>query len=266
MPKSVAVILGSAFEAAFLDHFAPEPVRLDTAFGGASVHAFKTPGKHPAYALFRHGLPHRLLPHQINYRANAAALRELDCGALLVNSSVGLLDARLPLFKPMLLTDLVMPDNRLPDGSACTSFVEPSAGQGHLVPREGLFSPALNRAIGALAPPGLPHPPETGELVFFYAGGPRTKTPAENRLLADSGVHVNSMTLAPEVILANELGIPCAGLVVGHKYSVPGVANPDGQGLADSLRDAREATAEILLEFLRRGEPVPFGNHIHRFE
>jgi len=176
------------------------------------------------------------------------------------------LDARLPLFKPMLLTDLVMLDNRLPDGSTCTTFVEPSPDQGHLVPREGLFAPALNRAIEALLPSRPPHPPETGELTFYYAGGPRTKTPAENRLLAGSGVHVNSMTLAPEVILANELGIPCAGLVVGHKYSVPGVANPDGQGLAESLREAREATADILLEFLRHGEPVPFPNHIHRFE
>ena len=35
-------------------------------------------------------------------------------GALLVTSSVGVLDAALPVFKPMLLTDLMMPDNRLP--------------------------------------------------------------------------------------------------------------------------------------------------------
>jgi len=262
---SVAVILGSAFDARFRQHFHEDPLRVETEFGTAEVHRFCAAGR-PAYAIFRHGQPHRLLPQQINYRANAAALRELDCGALLVNSSVGVLDARLPIFKPMLLTDLVMLDNRLPDGSTCTMFVEPSDGQGHLVPREGLFSPALNRAVEALAPPGLPHPPETGELVFFYAGGPRTKTPAENRLLAGSGVHVNSMTLAPEVILANELGIPCAGLVVGHKYSVPGVANPDGQGLAESLHEAREATAEILVEVLKHGTPVPFGNHIHRFE
>ena len=33
------------------------------------------------------------------------------------------------------------------------------------------------------------------------------------------GADVNSMTLAPEVILASELLIPCSGLVVGHKYS-----------------------------------------------
>ncbi|MGJ3243589.1 MAG: 5'-methylthioadenosine phosphorylase [Opitutales bacterium] len=264
MPSSVAVILGSAFETGFPEHFEPEPIRVPTPFGTASLLVCKGTDR-PAYALFRHGLPHRLLPHQINYRANAAALRELDCGALLVNSSVGVLDERLPLFEPMLLTDLVMLDNRLPDGTACTLFTGPTTDQGHLVPRDGLFSTALNRQIEGLAPPGLPRHPETGDLVFYYAGGPRTKTPAENRLLAEQGVHVNSMTLAPEIILANELGIPCAGLVVGHKYSVPGVANPDGADLSDSLRRARGATERILLDFLRSGEAVPFGNHIHRF-
>jgi len=262
---TVAVILGSAFDTSFLRHFEDDPLRIDTAFGRAEVRRFGSNGR-PAYAIFRHGQPHRLLPHQINYRANAAALRELDCGALLINSSVGLLDARLPLFRPMLLTDLVMLDNRLPDGSTCTTFVEPSREQGHLVPREGLLAPELNRSIRDLAPPGHLHRPDGGELVFYYAGGPRTKTPAENRLLAGLGVHVNSMTVAPEAVLANELGIPCAGLVVGHKYSVPGVANPDRHGLDESLREAREATADILLEFLRRGEPVPFPNSIHRFE
>jgi len=262
---SVAVILGSAFGADFAEHFEPAPRVERTPYGEAALHRFKGAGRE-AYAIFRHGSPHRLLPNQINYRANAAALRQAGCGALLLNSSVGVLDPSIPLFRPMLLTDLAMPENRLPDGSACTLFTAPEPGQGHLVPREGLFSPALNRAIEALAPGGTLEPPPSGELVFHYAGGPRGKTPAENRMLARLGAHVNSMTLAPEAVLANELEIPCAGLVVGHKYSVPGVANPDGSDLGESLRKAREATEAILRAFLRKGAPVPFGNAIHRFQ
>ena len=74
------------------------------------------------------------------------------------------------------------------------------------------------------------------------------------------------MTLAPEVVLANELEIPCAGVVVGHKYSVPGIDNPDAASVADSLVRAREATERLVVGFLRHGEPVPFANHVFRFD
>ena len=34
------------------------------------------------------------------------------------------------------------------------------------------------------------------------------------------------MTLAPEVVLANELEIAVAGMVIGHKYSIAGRKDP----------------------------------------
>lgn len=258
--KSVAVILGSAFDRLLGDVLEPNALSIETPFGLAEVYPFRQ-GAHPGYAIFRHGLPHRLLPPQINYRANAAALRQLDCGGLLVTSSVGVMDPALPLNEPMLVSDLLMPENRLPDGSTCTMFPEPTPGQGHLVLTEGLFSVALARQVESL---GAIRPREAG-LVFVYAGGPRTKTPAENRYFAQLGGQVNSMTLAPEVVLANELEIPCAGLVVGHKYSVPGVATPDSPGIGASLEAAREACERIVTSFLESAEPVPFANSIHRF-
>lgn len=265
MPAAIALILGSAFDGTLPARLALEPREVATPWGPQTVFAVPPAlagSARSAYVLFRHDLPHRLLPHQINYRAQAAALRALEVGALLVNSSVGVLDPALRLNTPMLVSDVLMPDNRLPDGSTCTMFVEPDPEQGHLVLNEGLFSRALSAQIHALAP-GLIRPAEAG-LVFAYAGGPRTKTAAENRALAALGAQVNSMTLAPEVVLANELGIPCAALVVGHKYSVPGRANPAEGGIRDSLAAARRATEDVLMAFLRRGAPVPFGNHLYR--
>ncbi|MGF1451150.1 MAG: 5'-methylthioadenosine phosphorylase [Opitutales bacterium] len=255
----VAVILGSAFQD-LRALFDPEPHRVHTAFGEAEVHRLR--GARPAYAIFRHGRPHRLLPPQINYRANAAALKELACGALLVNSSVGVMDPQLPLNQPMLVSDVLWLENRLPDGSTCTIWPQPAQNQGHLVLNEGLFSSALAAQIERLAPGVRPF---REGLVFAFAGGPRTKTPAENRALAQLGGQVNSMTLAPEVVLANELEIPCAGLVVGHKYSLPGEATPDTRAIGRSLEEAREATEAAILAFLERGEAVPFANAIHRF-
>jgi 5'-methylthioadenosine phosphorylase len=262
--SALAVILGSAFDQSVPAQLALTPREIPTAWGTQLLYeTAPAAGGHRACVLFRHGLPHRLLPNQINYRAQAAALRQLGCRALLINSSVGVLDPAIPLFTPMLVSDLLMPENRLPDGSTCTMFVEPSPEHGHLVVNEGLFSTALSAQIHAFAPDLVR--PATAGLIFAYAGGPRTKTAAENQMLARLGAQVNSMTLAPEVVLANELGIPCAGLVVGHKYSVPGVANLPESGIRESLEASRIATENILIDFLRRGTPVPFANHLYRW-
>jgi len=262
--KSVAVILGSAFQDSMPPALNLAQIVIQTAWGEQVLYHAKN-FQHPAYLLFRHGLPHRLLPHQINYRSQADALALVGCGALLVTSSVGVLDPALPLFRPMLLTDLIMLDNRLPDGSTCTMFTEPSLRQGHLVVSQGLFSGELNRQVHALAG-DLIHTAKQ-QIVFAYVAGPRTKTPAESRIWRQLGARVNSMTLAPEVILANELEIPCTGLVVGHKYSTPDIENiADPQSLSQSLDSSKAAMQTIVLEFLEHGKPVSFGNQLYRFD
>ena len=262
--KSVAVILGSAFGADMPKALNLERIEIRTKWGLQAL--FRTERyDRAAYVLFRHGVPHQLLPHQINYRAQAQALEQLNCGALLVTSSVGVLDAALPVFKPMLVTDLMMPDNRLPDGSTCTMFIESSANHGHLVVTGGLFSRALNRQIREFGA-GVIHAVEQ-DVVFAYAGGPRTKTPSENRMWRTLGAQVNSMTLAPEVILANELEIPCAGLVVGHKHSVPDIDIPEDKTAMDAtLQASKDAMQAVILRFLEKAQAVPFENQLYRWD
>ena len=104
----MAVILGSAFGADLPQKLKLERIEIRTSWGVQTLFQTERWGRQ-AYVLFRHGVPHQLLPHQINYRAQAQALKQVNCGALLVTSSVGVLDAALPVFKPMLLTDLMMP-------------------------------------------------------------------------------------------------------------------------------------------------------------
>lgn len=261
--QSVAVILGSAFENSIPETLDMQPVDVDTPWGMQTLFATTVPTGRKVYAIFRHDLPHRLLPNQINYRAQAWSLKAVNCGALLINSSVGLLDADLPLYQPMLLTDLLMSENRLPDGSICTMFEHPLDDQGHLVLNEGLFSQALTQQVYELNSEVILKP--DSDLVFVYAGGPRSKTPAENHMWAQLGGQVNSMTVGPEVVLANELEIPCAALVVGHKYSIPGITNPPGTDIRETLEQARSATESILIDFLQQGEPVEFGNHIYHY-
>ncbi|NGP88818.1 MTAP family purine nucleoside phosphorylase [Fodinibius halophilus] len=260
--KSLAVILGSAFKNSIPDKLGLQPIEVDTRWGQQTIYGGTADNGRKIYALIRHGSPHHLLPHQINYRAQAAALKAVNCGALVINSSVGVLTEELPLYQPLLLTDQLMPENRLPDGSTCSMFQEPTEQQGHLVLNEGLFSEALNDQLYNRHSDSIC---QADNVVFVYAGGPRSKTPAENRMWAQLGGHVNSMTVAPEVVLANELEIPVAGLVVGHKYSMPDIENPPEEEIRETLVKARTATKDILVDFLEHGKPVAFGNHIYRY-
>ena len=260
--ESIAIILGSAFDK-MPQWLSLQTQKFSTPYGEAILHL--VPDTDPvAYVLFRHGVPHTYLPNQIPYRANAWALKEVNCGALVVTSSVGVTDPDLPIFQPLLVNDLIMLENRLPDGSTCTMFTEPSKDHAHLMITDGLFNPSLRSQLAEMAEAvGWPI---GGEVIFSYVGGPRNKTPAENRMMPKFGSQVNSMSLGPEIVLANELAIPTAGLVVGHKYSIPGrETENDSFSLEESFVRSRESFKKLIEAFLRNGRPVSFGNVLYRY-
>jgi purine nucleoside phosphorylase len=73
------------------------------------------------------------------------------------------------------------------------------------------------------------------------------------------------MTVGPEVVLANELQIPTAALVVGHKYSLPGMHERlDHAGLAMAVKGAWHTLDKLASVFLQEAQPVEFQNRIHR--
>lgn len=261
---TIGLILGSAFGDSRPEGMRFESVSRETPRGEVTLHRVRGLER-DAWVLFRHGHPHHWLPNHIPYRAHARALADVGCESLVVTSSVGALDADVPLYRPLLVDDLLTMDNRLPDGSACTMFDTPSDDHGHLVMNEGLLSSRLNERIGRLADE-VGHP-VADTVTFGYVGGPRGKTEAENRMWSTLGAEVNSMTLAPEVVLANELEIPCAGLVVAHKYSRPDeTAMEDEAAVETSLEQSREALEAVAIACLEALEPVAFGNQIYRFD
>lgn len=255
-------VLGSAYAKQPWQGVTFEALRVPTPFGPARVHRAHLGAQRTVLVVYRHGVPHALLPNQINFRANAWALHALGAQACVLTSSVGVLDAGVPLNQPLLVEDLLMPDHRLPDGSLCTMWPEPTPGQGHLVLQDGLFSTELGAQ--ALEVSGLGA--STRRVVFAYVPGPRTKSAAENAYWAALGAQVNSMSVGPEVVLANELETPTIALVSGHKVSRQRASHPGStQEVAASLDQARQ-TMHAAIEALMYGlEPVAFGNTIYRF-
>lgn len=261
---SIGIIVGSAFQLDMLRGLSAQPIDINTPYGPWTLYRVELRERN-AYISFRHGFPHYYLPNQIPYRAQTWAFHFVECKALLVTSSVGVMDATLPLFQPLLIDDLITIDNRLPDGSTCTMFTEPSPGHAHLVIKDGLLSSGLTSQMHQLVSQDYDAVPD--DVVFGYVGGPRTKTKAENKMWRRFGAQVNSMTLAPEVILANEMEIPCCAVAVGHKYSVPGIAEPESKHtVTESFELSREALGRIVRGFISEIKPVPFGNHLYRYE
>jgi 5'-methylthioadenosine phosphorylase len=288
---AVAVILGSAFSKQPPQGFELQPLPVDTPWGTVTLYRVINVREYgDAYIIFRHGLPHTTLPHLVNFRGYVAALKQMNCKALLITSSVGVLDENIPLNQPMLVSDLLMPDNRLPNGELCTMFTDqidltqcsPSLQEalrpGHLVLTNGLFSAHLGAQIREILDAQKIETVKT--LIFAYAPGPRTKTSVENQYWRHLGAQVNSMSVGPEVILANELEIPTAVLVVGHKRSLgtkymnsletkPSRSasnhHHDVREMTETLKRSHDQLEKLIIHFIQRVEPTLFDNYIYRF-
>lgn len=310
-PKSLAVILGSAFSSKPPQSLELVPIFVETPWGKVCLYQVKnTLNVHQAYLIFRHGLPHQTLPHLINFRAYAAALKKLNCSALLITSSVGVLDDRIPLNQALLVSNLLMPENRLPNGELCTMFdgksdqhasikgtlLHSALKPGHLVLDSGLFSQPLNQQVKELlneieklrqSPTRHIKEQNDLDLTFAYAPGPRTKTSAENRYWQSMGAHINSMSVGPELVLANELEMPCSVVVVGHKYSSSTESQKalatdstpcsskeelnhrqyeaEKNEMTMTLERSHQELEQLVLKFVQKAIPVSFDNYIYRF-
>ena len=275
---SVAIILGSSFSKQVPKNIKISPVRISTFWGTVTLYQVLVPQREdtPSWLVFRHGLPHQILPHQVNFRGYIAALKEVGCRGLITCSSVGVLDPQVPLYRPMFAADLLMPDQRLPSGEVCSMFTTPQAQQGHLVLQGRIFSDALQQQIIKVT---QRLKVEWGpDVNFAYVPGPRTKTALENKYWLQLGAQVNSMSIGPEVVLAQEMQIPTAALLVGHKYSTSTLDQEKGQhplmvsdsnlaiqAMQTSLINARQVTEAIVEIILKEVQPVDFDHYLYRF-
>ncbi|MBM3397187.1 MAG: MTAP family purine nucleoside phosphorylase, partial [Betaproteobacteria bacterium] len=189
--------------------------------------------------LARHGSGHRLLPHEVNYRANIFALKQAGATQLLGFSAVGSLSLEV---KP---GDMAMPEQYFDwtRGQRERTFF----GQGvaaHVSTAKPVSAGLIDAVSQAAQRCGLS---VHRGLTYGCVEGPRLGTQAESHFLRQVGCHLVGMTNVPEVFLAREAQMAYAtvGLVTDYDcwlddptqhVNVSGIFELYGKTLAKAAR------------------------------
>lgn len=236
----VGVFGGSGFYA-FLDDVVEVPVHTPYGAPSAAV-AIGTVEGTPVAFLPRHGKDHEFPPHQVNYRANLWAMREVGVRRIVGPCAAGSLQPTVHPGDFVVLDQLVdrtwgRPDTFFDGGVVGhVSFADPYCPE----LRQVLLSAAAS--VGVAARDG-------GTCVVIQ--GPRFSTRAESNFYRATGWEVINMTQYPEAFLARELGICYAGLALITDYDtglegVDGIAPVTIDAVFEVLRRNVERTRELL--------------------
>jgi len=151
---------------------------------------------HELLFLARHGKSHRLLPHEINYRANIFAIKRAGATMVLGFSAMGSLDIR---FAP---GELVMPSQYIDFTRGRREQTFFGGGVAAHVSTAHPVSQTMVQAVQAAAT-AANQTLHTG-LTYACVEGPRLGTQAESHFMRAANCHLVGMTNVPEVFLARE--------------------------------------------------------------
>ncbi|RHW22568.1 S-methyl-5'-thioinosine phosphorylase [Pseudomonas jilinensis] len=183
---------------------------LETPFGSPSAEFVRglLAGREVLF-LARHGDPHRIPPHRVNYRANLWALREAGATAVVAVNAVGGIDAVMPP------GHFCVPDDVIDYtwGRASTFFEDDLEQVTHIDFTQPYDESLRQKLLAVLVAQGYAH---SSNGIYGAAQGPRLESAAEIRRMERDGCAIVGMTGMPEAALARELELPyaCLALVV----------------------------------------------------
>jgi 5'-methylthioadenosine phosphorylase len=223
-----------------------EHIDVGTPFGAPSGSVLRGRiGTQTILFLARHGAGHRLLPHEVNYRANVFALKRAGATMLLGFSAVG------SLAEHVAPGDLAMPSQYFDwtRGQRERTFFGGGVAA-HVSTAEPVSNALVNAAAASARALGITL--HTG-LTYACVEGPRLGTRAESHFLRQAGCQLVGMTNVPEVFLAREaqLAYATVGIVTDYDcwmedparhVSVTGIFELYGQ----SLSKARKVLDHLL--------------------
>jgi 5'-methylthioadenosine phosphorylase len=221
--------------------------KIETPFGPPSDRLVggKLSGRQ-VYFLPRHGRGHRILPHELNHRANIYALRSLNVRWIISVGAVGSLQEK---YAPR---DVVLPSqfyDRTSNRAAHTFFGEGIAA--HIAFAEPISSNLRNvlaesaRSLGVIVHNGG---------TYVNMDGPAFSTRAESELNRRDGFDVIGMTNLPEAKLAREAEIAFAAMAMITDYDCWKVEEEavSAQTVLGHLMANAETARKILLDVIPR--------------
>ncbi len=187
-------------------------IKVNTPFGApSSVLMNGKIGAAEVVVIARHGKNHRLSPTQVNYRANIQALKDQGVTHIIATTACGSLRTAIGR------GDFVIPDQFIDfTRHRQTTFFESFENGAKHTPMAEPFDANLRRAL-LEASQTLGFRSHDGGVVVTIEG-PRFSTKAESRMFRLWGGDIINMSVAPEVILANEAGIPYAAVAMSTDY------------------------------------------------
>ncbi|NOT11506.1 MAG: S-methyl-5'-thioinosine phosphorylase [Methylococcaceae bacterium] len=198
----------------------------------------------PVVFLARHGNPHKLAPHKINYRANVWGLKQLGVEHIIAIAAVG------GITPQMMPAHIAIPDQII-DYSydrKHTYFDDDKQPVTHIdftYPysqnlRSSLIKAAANSAIN-ISPIAT----------YGCTQGPRLETAAEIKRMERDGCDVVGMTGMPEAALARELNIDYAAIAVIANWAAGKVEGEITMAeIERNLHVGMSNTAELLKALL----------------
>ena len=162
----------------------------------------------------RHGRNHTIPPTRVNYRANIQALKDQNCDYIIATTACGSLREEIDRGHLVIL-DQFIDFTRL---RKLTFFDEFPVGDAKHTSMAEPFSRELREIlIETCLELNLPFH-KNGTVITIE--GPRFSTKAESKMFRIWGADVINMSIAPEAILANEVGIPYAAVAMSTDYDV----------------------------------------------
>ena len=225
----------------------PTEHTIETPFGPPSDVIFGgiVAGRH-VYFLARHGRGHRLLPHELNHRANIWALRSLNVRWIVSVTAVGSLQEK---YAPR---DIVLPSQ---------FYDRTSARAGHTFFGEGIaahitFAEPISTALRGIL---YESAQKVGVNVhnggtYVNMDGPAFSTRAESELNRHHGFDVIGMTNLPEAKLAREAEIALATMAMITDYDCWKVEEEpvSAQTVFSHLVANADTARKVLLEVIPR--------------
>jgi 5'-methylthioadenosine phosphorylase len=245
-PPAIGIIGGSGLYQMEELHDSTEH-KIETPFGPPSDRLVggRLSGRQ-VYFLPRHGRGHRILPHELNHRANIYALRSRNVRWIVSVGAVGSLQEK---YAPR---DILLPSqfyDRTSRRDVHTFFGEGIAA--HIAFAEpistGLRSLLAEsaRSLGIIVHNGG---------TYVNMDGPAFSTRAESELNRRNGFDVIGMTNLPEAKLAREAEIAFAAMAMITDYDCWKVEEEavSAQTVLDHLRANAETARKILLDVIPR--------------